>query len=394
MLVERVASGDRYWFAFVNWRVDKYYLVVFAAEDRAALVELWKSEQGVGGRELVWKYGPSKQDGRNSERKKQFEALAGGLEQRIPFPDRVEAVGTFLDALMALARNRQAADDLKSSIAEPATATEAAVYKAAGKPGKPGSVIELLHGLAKPQATGSKLVAAASAFVQPNGEVHGRSRALDTVRWCVKHGRLEVIEADHEAVNSDAVADVLRARNTILYGPPGTGKTYETTRRCVEICDGRVPEQPTELRVRYDALRAENRIDFVTFHQSYGYEEFVEGLRPTASDAGGMRLEIVPSVLKRIAEKARNDQVRPHVLVIDEINRANVSKVMGELITLLEEDKREGAENEVAVTLPYSQKPFTLPANLYILGTMYGRPIDCPVGYGPPAAFSIRGNVL
>ena len=339
------------------------------------------------------------------------------------------------------------------------------------------------------------------------------------------------------------------ALNTILYGPPGTGKTYATTRRCVEICDGKVPEDVEALRARYSELMDDRRIDFVTFHQSYGYEEFVEGLRPetTGEKSTGFRLEVVQGVLKRIAEQARklpevggrrifkmslgdpkcwggsqekagifaecietgcvlleyggdidwsddryNDWkeiretwrmqknpdatsyntniqamwrfriemrpgdivvvsdgfrhfravgeitghygftprgdgfhhrrnvrwhwnarnreshpvsvfkhgrlkwspvvlmtpanpgglvqyfkgvgeiagARPHVLVIDEINRANISKVMGELITLLEEDKREGAENEVAVTLPYSGDRFTLPGNLYMLGTM------------------------
>ena len=178
------------------------------------------------------------------------------------------------------------------------------------------------------------------------------------------------------------------ALNAILYGSPGTGKTYATFRRCVDICDGRCPSELDKIRARYKALVDEDRIEFVTFHQSYGYEEFVEGLRPdtdSAEEGGGagtgFRLAATPGVLKRIAERARGPSrptgeaeasadPKPHVLVIDEINRANISKVMGELITLLEEDKREGAENEVAVTLPHSGDRFTLPANLYILGTM------------------------
>ncbi len=165
-----------------------------------------------------------------------------------------------------------------------------------------------------------------------------------------------------------AVSHGKSSLNSILYGPPGTGKTYATARRCVEICDGKAGE---DIRGRYDALVEEGRVEFVTFHQSYGYEEFVEGLHPETGKGAGFRLVAKDGVLKRIAERARESEGRlPHVLVIDEINRANVSKVLGELVTLLEEDKREGTENETAVTLPYSGESFTLPANLHVLGTM------------------------
>ena len=161
-----------------------------------------------------------------------------------------------------------------------------------------------------------------------------------------------------------------RSLNVILYGPPGTGKTYETASRCVEICD-RAPPRTDEVRDRYRELVTEGRIEFVTFHQSYGYEEFVEGLRPETGSDAGMSLTPTDGVLKRMAERAREaSEGEPYVLVIDEINRANVSKVLGELITLLEEDKRQRAENEVAVTLPHSGERFTLPANLHLLGTM------------------------
>ena len=160
--------------------------------------------------------------------------------------------------------------------------------------------------------------------------------------------------------------------NTILYGPPGTGKTYLTARRCVEICDGEAPKDDDKTRDLYQQLVIDERVEFITFHESYGYEEFVEGLRPAPSDGGGpgFRLEPVPGVLKVIAERAKEHPENAYVLVIDEINRANVSKVMGELITLLEKDKREGASNEVAVVLPHSRKRFTLPRNLHVLGTM------------------------
>ena len=181
-----------------------------------------------------------------------------------------------------------------------------------------------------------------------------------------------VVSGNRDVIDGDD-NDML-PRNTILYGPPGTGKTYATARRCVHICDGDATKHSEKVvRNRYKELVAEERIEFVTFHQSYGYEEFVEGLRPDnkGGKAGaGFYLTPEDGVLKRIAKRARKLPSKPFVLVIDEINRANVSKVMGELITLLEEDKREGADHAIEVMLPYSRKPFSLPKNLHILGTM------------------------
>ena len=168
----------------------------------------------------------------------------------------------------------------------------------------------------------------------------------------------------------DSKSDDRRTLNTILYGPPGTGKTYATFRRCVEICDGVSEGAEIEIRDRYQELLAAKHIEFVTFHQSYSYEEFVEGLRPDSAQDGGFSLKPDNGVLKRIAMRAANNSSEQFVLVIDEINRANISKVLGELVTLLEEDKRRHGTNEISVTLPYSRDSFTLPNNLHILGTM------------------------
>lgn len=343
--------------------------------------------------------------------------------------------------------------------------------------------------------------------------------------------------------------------NLILYGPPGTGKTFTTAREAVRLCDGAAPGAEEDVRMRYVELSAEGRIRFVTFHQSYSYEDFVEGLRPTTGEAGqesstgGFRLKPVPGVFREIASVAeqalrshgsgapfdmtgrrvfkmslgragsedhifdaavegdyvvlgwggeidwtpfdsydaihakwnelhpgtngndanivqtarfradmregdlivvsygnsrfraiaevigpyefnpigegdynhrravkwlfvpdeplpitfydkpftmrscyllREDHLnraalalllpgggdgRPSapaqfVLICDEINRANISKVFGELITLIEPDKRIGGEYELRLTLPYSKHAFGVPSNLHIVGTM------------------------
>ena len=166
--------------------------------------------------------------------------------------------------------------------------------------------------------------------------------------------------------------------NLILYGPPGTGKTYRTMAEAVRLALGLDEDDPmlvrddrrSELRKEYDRLVALGQIGFATFHQNYGYEDFVEGLRPKALSSGvGFELVPTPGILRKMAAIAAESD-EEHVLIIDEINRANVSKVFGELITLIEPDKRKGMSNALAVTLPYSGDAFSIPANLHVIGTM------------------------
>lgn len=115
------------------------------------------------------------------------------------------------------------------------------------------------------------------------------------------------------------------------------------------------------------------RFSFVTFHQSYGYEDFVEGLRPvlnTAAQGGDVRYEIRDGAFKKLCQRARVSPNQRFAMVIDEINRGNISKIFGELITLIEPDKREGLPGAVAVTLPYSGDLFSVPPNVDIIGSM------------------------
>lgn len=158
--------------------------------------------------------------------------------------------------------------------------------------------------------------------------------------------------------------------NQILYGPPGTGKTYNTVSLAVDILEpGKANWK--EKKACFDKYIKGGRIVFTTFHQSMSYEDFVEGIKPDVNN-GQIVYSVKSGIFKSLCERAEKDIQNAYVMIIDEINRGNVSQIFGELITLLEEDKRLGNEAELKVKMPYShsQTEFGVPKNLYIIGTM------------------------
>lgn len=210
----------------------------------------------------------------------------------------------------------------------------------------------------------------------------------------------EEAEREMSLLDKENKTEVVYDKNMILYGPPGTGKTYSTAIYAVAICDNKnveeLKENYNDVMERYNALLKEGRVKFVTFHQSYGYEEFIEGIKPVLNNQNGIGYTIENGAFKAFCKDAtkvegenshnavagdndadvsmeQQDKELPnknYVFVIDEINRGNISKIFGELITLIEDTKRAGMDEARTAVLPYSGDLFSVPSNVYILGTM------------------------
>ena len=189
---------------------------------------------------------------------------------------------------------------------------------------------------------------------------------------------LEITEADFEAVQQQAeaairydetkflaetyllpeqLADLLAMmedkKQLIFYGPPGTGKTF-VAQALAKLLTG-LANPPSE------------RVDMVQFHPAFGYEDFIEGIRPVSEKLeDGRRYVDYPTragIFRRFCEEAAQNKEQKYVFIIDEINRGNIPRIFGELMLLLE-------YREKNVRLPYSGKEFSIPSNVYLIGTM------------------------
>lgn len=225
-----------------------------------------------------------------------------------------------------------------------------------------------------------KIIAWASEYKQPRSGLFSQGTFKSCSKGTEQYSYIESwLKYMNDIAYLEKCAKLLsKKHNIILQGAPGTGKTYNTAAialKTLDITDVDLTDHKAVM-IRYDELLGK-QIFFTTFHQSLDYEDFVEGLKPhvQTNDKGnsiGVTYEPEDGIFKRACNKAveNAEDNKSVVLIIDEINRGNVSKIFGELITLLESDKRSQGNHPIKVILPYTKAEFGVPSNLYIIGTM------------------------
>ncbi len=169
----------------------------------------------------------------------------------------------------------------------------------------------------------------------------------------------------------DRIQSILKRKGQmILYGPPGTGKTYWAEKAAFELAaqsnfqrgfDELSDHQKNSITGNVESFGA---VRTCCFHPAYGYEDFIEGYRPEQAD-DQMIFTLRSGVFKKLCKDAQDDPETSFYLVVDEINRGDIPRILGELMTILEKDKRGKS-----ITLPTSGEQFKVPSNVYIIGTM------------------------
>jgi 5-methylcytosine-specific restriction protein B len=167
--------------------------------------------------------------------------------------------------------------------------------------------------------------------------------------------------------------ELRRKGQLVLYGPPGTGKTWHAWRAVEELAArGTFGRAWSSLSATEKAdligrgAPAAQRVWACTFHPSFGYEEFVEGLRPEPRADGQLSFRVQPGLFRRVCAAAEKANGQPCFLIIDELNRGDAARIFGELLTLIELDKRGRAP----VELPCSHDSFVVPRNVFLIATM------------------------
>ena len=194
------------------------------------------------------------------------------------------------------------------------------------------------------------------------------------------------------------IKEMSKDLNIIYYGPAGTGKTREALNKVKKLIGEEYltaskdyneeikeiernenlsknaqKKQVKEIKAQ-ENYQAYPLVEFTTFHPSYQYQEFIEGISIEEKD-GNTFYKVKNGIFKKLAKRALENKDKSYVLIIDEINRGNISSIFGEFFTLLEDTKRVSSTDKenleaVSITLPYSQEKLSVPDNLYIIGTM------------------------